>query len=128
MSTLSVRAFFTVALLFSIAGAIDGFQVGVQACGGAKQTYTAPGGSVVGQGTTKFLATEDAQRRARMQVGYSVSACASCPSFAECGSSVAHSWDSYSEGPPTWDSVLKVYTVSISWDCCDATQTCIACP
>jgi hypothetical protein len=121
------RAAFAAAFLISLTAAIHGLQLGAQSCGG-KQTYTAPGGSVVGQGSTERRATLEAQRKSRVQVGYSVPTCSTCPSMNPCTSVVTYAWDAYVEGTPSWDPVLGVYTVSISWECCDATQYCSACP
>lgn len=120
-----LRRVFAVPVLFAIAAAVHGLQ---QRCG-SRQDHQAPGGFVIGEGSTKERAIYDAGTRSAQQVGISVPPCANCPGTNEpCDGGRYYQWDNYQVGDPVWDPVLKVYLVTVTWDCCDVNQTCTSCP
>jgi len=122
------RATMLIVALIASSGLPFGAQIGSsQSCNGAAVGYSSPAGNATGVGRSPARAQSNLLDRENEVIGLSVPDCGTCPNELQCNSRETKHFDNYVEGTPTWDPVLKLWTVSASWDGCYVEQTCYGC-
>ena len=123
------RILITSLFFAATASVLFGYQTGgsTQACNGLVEGYEAPGGATTGTGRSPERAVEDADDNALHLMWIPVADCANCSTGFRCGSVLTTHFNTYLMGTPTWDPILKLWTVSCSWEGAYTEQKCHRC-
>jgi hypothetical protein len=99
-----------------------------QACDGRDVLYPGPDGQTTGYGNSPRIARNNAFDNGWNEVETAAGArdCDSCPTTYSC-TSWDGGWWSSTVGQPVWDPVLKLYSVSVSWENAVYIQRCDPC-